>query len=574
MYRFVRRHTARRGGLFPAICLAWSFAVAGAEAQQPAADRANLAGYGLTTLDVGPGDWPQWGGTSLRNNAPQGRNIPAEFVVPHDDDPTLKPRNIKWSTRLGSTTYGSPVVAGGRVFVGTNNGAGLVARLPATTDLGCLVAFDAVTGRFLWQHSTAKHPQGREVDWPMQGIQSVPLVDGKRLWYVTNLAEIVQLDVEGFADGENDGPFQAEEVVAPDEADVVWKLNLMEKFGVHPHNYSTCSLTCAGDVLLVITGNGVDESHINIPAPKAPSFMALERSTGKVLWTDASPGENILHGHWSSPAYAVLGGKPQMIVGGGDGWLYSFDPRGDGKGGSRLWWKFDANAKTAKHILGGRGTRNEIFAPPVIYDGKVYFPMGQDAEHGEGPGCLWCIDPTMRFDGGDVSPQLVVDGNGRPAELPRGKVIDEVAGLRAIPNPKSAVVWSYETWPAAAGGKVNFEQSMHRSCAAVVIADDLLYAADFSGLVHCVDARTGRPYWTHDLMAAIWGWNIGLLLVDGKLFVPSEEGIMSVFAHGKEKREIAQNTCPRSIHTTPVVAGGILYFATSTHLYAVAPTGN
>jgi outer membrane protein assembly factor BamB len=567
--------SARR--LTRAAAAAWTaclFVAGAAPAQQPAADRAHLPKYGLTKLDVAPGDWPQWGGTSLRNNAPQGRNIPAEFVVPNEDDPTVKPRNIKWSTRLGGTTFGSPVVAGGKVFVGTNNQAGFVARLPATTDLGCLVAFDAVTGRFRWQHSTPKHPEGRGVDWPMQGIQSVPLVDGNRLWYLTNLAEIVCLDVEGFADGENDGPFKEEEVIAADEADVVWKLNLMEKFGVNPHNHSTCSLTCAGNVLLVITGNGVDESHVNIPAPQAPSFMAVERRTAEVLWTDASPGVNILHGQSSSPAYAVLGGKPQMLVGGGDGWLYSFDPRGDGKGGSRLWWKFDGNPKNSQYTLGGRGRRNENFAMPVIYDGKVYVSMGQDYEHGEGDSSLWCLDPTRRFDGGDVSAELVVDDEGRAAAVPRRMPVDAVPGLRVVSNPQSAVVWSYEKWPPEKDGTIPIEHVMHRSCVPVVVADDLVYAVDIAGIVHCVDAQTGKPYWTHDLYAGIWGWSIGLLLVDGKLYVPSEEGTLTVFAHGKEKREIAQNAFPHSIYTTPVVAGNVLYVASDDFLYAIEEKGD
>ena len=53
--------------------------------------------------------------------------------------------------------------------------------------------------------------------------------------------------------------------------------------------------------------------------------------------------------------------------------------------------------------LGGRGTRNNIIATPVIYQDSVYVAVGQDPEHGEGVGHLWCIDPTKR---GDVSPEL------------------------------------------------------------------------------------------------------------------------------------------------------------------------
>jgi outer membrane protein assembly factor BamB len=211
---------------------------------------------------------------------------------------------------------------------------------------------------------------------------------------------------------------------------------------------------------------------------------------------------------------------------------------------------------------------------PVIYDGKVYVAMGQDPEHGSGESSLWCLDPTRRFDGGDVSAELVVDGEGRPAAVPRGKPADSVPGLRVMPNPHSAVVWNYEKWPPEKDGTIPDEHVMHRSCVPIVVADDLVYAADISGLVHCVDAQTGKPYWTHDLLSAIWGWNIGLLLVDGKLFVPSEEGTLTVFAHGKTIRVLAENDIGNSSYTTPIVAGNILFFATRSRLFAIAPVGD
>ncbi len=71
----------------------------------------------ISQLKVGKADWPQWGGWTGRNNTPLGKNIPATWDI---DDGT----NIKWSAKLGSQTYGNPVVANGKVYVGTNNGAG------------------------------------------------------------------------------------------------------------------------------------------------------------------------------------------------------------------------------------------------------------------------------------------------------------------------------------------------------------------------------------------------------------------------------------------------------------------
>jgi outer membrane protein assembly factor BamB len=116
-------------------------------------------------------------------------------------------KNIKWSAKLGHQTWPGPIVANGRVFIGTNNSRGYIKRFSRQVDLGCLLCFDEKTGKFLWQHSNRKLNSGRVHDWPFQGIVATPVVDGGRLWYVTSRGEVVCLDTAGFADGKNNGPF-------------------------------------------------------------------------------------------------------------------------------------------------------------------------------------------------------------------------------------------------------------------------------------------------------------------------------------------------------------------------------
>ena len=112
------------------------------------------------TETEGTGDWPMWGGTPSRNNVPEATNIPEEWDIGEfDDDGNWvegSGTNIKWVAPLGSQTYGNPVVADGRVYVGTNNGSGHIERYPSNVDLGCLIAFDETDGSFLWEHSSEK----------------------------------------------------------------------------------------------------------------------------------------------------------------------------------------------------------------------------------------------------------------------------------------------------------------------------------------------------------------------------------------------------------------------------------
>jgi outer membrane protein assembly factor BamB len=529
--------------------------------QRLAADQPNLKSYGIPTLKVGPGDWPQWGGSSLRNNTPVGKNIPSRWN-------TETGENIKWSAKLGSQTYPCPVVANGKIFIGTNNRTGYLPRFPGTVDLGCLLCFDEKTGKFIWQHSNRKLKTGRVHDYPFQGIVAVPVVDGDRLWYVTNRGEVVCLDTEGFTDQENDGPYRQEEVVAENEADVIWKFDMMAELGTRQHNMCTCSLTCAGDVLFVVTSNGVDSSHVNLPALNAPAFLALDRNTAKVLWTDNSPGKNVLHGSWSSPSYAVLGGQPQVLFPGGDGWLYSFAPQGDGKGKSKLLWKFDCNPKESKWRLGGHGTRSPFITLPVIYDNRVYVAVGQDVEHGEGVGHLWCIDPTKKLDGSDVSPTLAYDAAGKRMPHKRRQAVNPKSGESARPNANSAVVWHYDKFDLDGNGKIGFAETMHRSCGNVAIKDDLLFIADLSGIVHCVNARTGKSYWTHDLFASAWA--ASPLIVDGKVYIGDEDGDVIIFKLSPKKQIVNEVNMGNALYSTPIVANNVLYIANKSTLYAIA----
>ncbi len=421
--------------------------------------------------------------------------------------------NILWTAKLGSQSYGGPILGDGKVFVGTNNEALRNPKL--TNDRGVLMAFDMKDGKFLWQSAYAKLAAGRVNDWPLQGVCSSPAVEGDRVWYVSNRAEVIAADTEGFLDKENDGPFSTETEKSEIDEDVLWKFDMIAELDVFPHNLAAGNPLIVGDVLYTVTGNGVDEGHINIPSPKAPAFIALDKNTGKLLWESALPGDKILHGQWSNPAYAVIKGRAQVVVPGGDGWLYSLDP----KTGNVLW-KFDANPKDSVWKIGGAGTRNNIIATPVIWDDKVYIGVGQDPEHGEGIGHLWAVDASKE---GDVT--------------------------------GTAVVWHR-------GG-----EDFHRTISTVAIADGILYAADLSGHLHALDAKTGEHFWMHDVFAAVWG---SPFVADGKVYLGDEDGDVVVLRAGKKKELLHEVNMGSSIYTTPVAKDGVIYINSRSTLFAIA----
>ncbi len=366
-----------------------------------------------------------WGGTADRNMVSKAKGMPTSWDV-------KTKKNIKWVSELGSQTYGNIVVAGGVVLVGTNNEAKRDPKI--TGDKGVLMAFDEKTGAFLWQMVHDKLVAGRVNDWPFQGIASSPLVEGDRVYYVSNRAELMCVDLQGFRDKENDGPVTDEKAKEETHGDVVWRFDMMEEVGTLPHNLANSSPVTFGDLIYVSTSNGQDESHVNVPAPKAPAIIAVNKKTGKLVWEDASPGEKILHGQWSTPTVGKLGGVDQVIMGQGDGWVRSYEAAT----GKKLW-EFDTNPKDSVWPK----TRNEIISTPVLYEEKVYLANGQDPEHGEGVGHMYCIDPTKR---GDIT--------------------------------KTGMVWHYD--------------KIRRSISTPAIVDGIVYQPDFSGFLHAHRREDGR----------------------------------------------------------------------------------
>jgi len=451
---------------------------------------------------------------AMFGNTPERNMVSAEKNLPSTWDPKSG-HNIKWSASVGSQAYAGPVVLDGRVFVGTNNEG---KRDPAITgDKGVVMAFDASDGHFLWQMVHDKLAESKLHDWPLQGVCSTPFVDDDRLYYTSNQAHIVAADVGGLADG-NAGPVRDEKYQGQSAGDVVWSFDMMAELDAFPHNLAVSSPLVVGDLVYASTGNGVDEGHVNVPSPLAPSFIALDKNTGELVWESAAPGESILHGTWTNPTYAVIGGKGQLLFPGGDGFLYSFAPKT-----GKINWKFDCNPKDSVWQLGGAGTRNNVISTAVYHDGLIYIGVGQDPEHGEAPGHFWAIDPT-------VTP----DANG------------EITA--------KAVVWHRDG------------EDFNRTISTAAIHNGIVYISDLSGFLYALDAKTGEHFWTYDAFAAIWG---SAFVADGKVYLGDEDGDVAILREGKKLEVIGEINMGASVYTTPVAKDGVLYILARNRLWAL-----
>ena len=535
------------------------------------------------------GDWPQWGHTSSRNMVADAKGLPMTWktgeITSDGKVDMATTENVLWVAKLGSETYGNPTISNGRIFIGTNNQGRPDARFKG--DYSILKCLDAATGKTIWTLTVPKLGSGKVGDWEYLGIASSPTVVDDRVYIVTNRCEVMCLDVHGLADGNQGDQDEGEYMayfgtvkrpafeVKPTDADIIWRYDMRDELGVFPHNITSSSILVVGDLLYCSTSNGVTYDHTDTPSPKAPALIALDRKLAEmpgatpraILYGEEGSGlsRRILHGNWTSPCWGEVGGKKVLLYGGPDGIFYAFDPKAvkdeDGYGVFPELWRYDCNPIEYRFRDGDRsrpipyGHANEgpseIIATPVFYKGRVYVGIGQDPEHGEGVGKYVCID--------------------------------------------------------VATGKKVWDRLIMRALSTSSIVDDLVYTADYSGNVYCMDANTGELYWRLFIKKHVWG---STLVADNKLYLGDDKGYMTVVATDRMKalsaelgaplmaefdgekliltkpdkstKELAGAEAsavavdvefPGEIYSSPITAYGALYVATQDQLYAIKAGG-
>lgn len=505
-----------------------------------------LGGLCFVALSVLPSDGllgddrPQWGEANTRNMISREQQLPSDFDPGQRDPATgeislATTKNVKWVARLGDTTYGTPVIAGGKVFIGTTNG-GRDPRIQG--DRGVLMCFDEQSGRFLWELNLPKLELVKWGDWANVGISASPVVEGQRVYVVTNRSEVMCLDVEGLANG-NAGPFQEEgRLVAGDGqppleptaqmADVIWTFDMPRQVQAEPHNASSCSIQLQGDLLYVNTANGVEWTHSRVLHPEAPSLIVLDKRTGKlVARDDFQIGADVTHGQWSSVSTARVGQRQLGFFGAGNGTLYAFEllkPEQLGPAPRALapLWKFRGHplAQTQDVVAPDHqhdSTSYQVTGMPVFCDNRLYVLFTQEPFHRMPAGWLVCLDPTKT---GDVT--------------------------------RSAKLWTYD--------------QIGSTCSTVAVADGLVYASGYDGRLHCLDAATGKVYWVQELGGPIAA---SPLVADGKVYVGTDRQKLWILAAGKEPRVLSSVKLPARVSATVTAANGTLYVATWKYLYAL-----
>ena len=492
-------------------------------------------------------DQPQWGEAWTRNLVSPEKGLPDSWDIETG-------RNVEWVAPLGTQSYATPIVAGGRVYIGTNN------ETPRDSahvgDRGVLLCLDEKDGHLLWQLLVPKRDEDKYYDWPKTGMSSPVTVEGDRAYLVDNRGEVVCLDVQGMAGGKK-GPYQDDaahltpyaipsdftggatgpatpatpppaEALTPTDADIIWLLDLPSQAGIWPHDGAHSSILVHGDFLYLNTGTGVDNTHRAIRRDDAPSLIVLDKKNGRLVAQDGEHiSPNIFHASWSSPSMAEVNGRPLIFFAGGDGIVRAFEAitklPADGKVAKlKMVWQFDIDPAAPKtdihrYVSNRKEGPSDIYGMPVFANKHLYVAGGGDIFWGKNEAWLKCIDPTKT---GDIT--------------------------------SSGEIWSYPL-------------DKH-TMSTPAVANGLVFIADAGRKVHCVDAETGKPYWTHETKGDFWA---SPLVADGKVYIGSKKGDFWVFTASKEKQVLATMDFKKGISGTATAANGVLYVATMTDLYAL-----
>jgi outer membrane protein assembly factor BamB len=494
-------------------------------------------------------DQPQWGEVWSRNMISREKGLPESF------DPKTG-ENIRWSAKLGTQTFSTPIVAGGRVYIGTNNEE---PRDPKHQgDRGVMMCFEEKTGKFLWQLVVPKREDDPFCDWPKTGMSSPVTVEGDRVYLVNNRGEVMCLDARGMANG-NDGPFKEEaahftprgtnappqpEQVSATDADILWMFNLTTDAGIWSHDAAHSSILIDGDYLYLNSGTGVDNTHRVIRTPNAPSLVVLDKRTGIYLARDDEHiAPNIFHCTWSSPSMGKVSGRKTIFFAGGNGMIYAFEPlkknfpspfilspsdgerkkvRGSVPATLKKNWQFEFDPTAPKtnvhqYSTNRRESPSNIYGMPVFHRDRIFVAGGGDIFWGKREAWLKCIDATKT---------------------------DDITS--------NSLIWSYPLEKHVLG-----TPAIYNGC---------VFIADVGRKMHCVDAETGKSFWTHDISGEVWA---SPLVADGKVYLGARNGDFWIFEASKEKKVIGKIELTTPINATATAANKTLFIATMQRLFAV-----
>jgi outer membrane protein assembly factor BamB len=286
----------------------------------------------------------------------------------------------------------------------------------------------------------------------------------------------------------------------------------------------------------------------------SPGTAALDTRTAKVLWERRDLECNHFRGAGSSVVIfenLLLmhfdGSDQQYVVG------------LDKNTGKTVW-------KTPRSIdfkdLGPDGKpqadgdfRKGYATPQVVMTGgqPVMVSIGSKATYGYDPRTgkeLWRIEERTNHSG-STRP---VAGHGL-VFYPSGHANGHLLAVR--PDGQGDVTATHVVWRVTRGVP---------SKPSVLLVGDLIFMGNDSGILTCVEAKTGEIVWRGRIPGT---FSASPLAAAGRIYFFSEDGVTTVIEAAREFKQLASNTLDGGFMASPAVDGNALILRTKTHLYRI-----
>ena len=439
-----------------------------------------------------------------RFRGPNGSGIDAAPGYPAEFSPS---RNVVWKTAV---PYGqsSPVLAGGRIYLT----AGEPARL-------LTICFDARTGRELWRRAIRREaPQ--KIFRANDPASPTPAAD--------ELGVYVFFPEFGLAAYSPDG-----------------RERWTERLGPFRNFYGmAASPVLAGGLVLLVCDQQTG-SYV----------LALDRKTGRRRWKTERAGSSV---GWATPmVFEPPEGEPELIVLGTtrlDSYYVATGERG--------WWMPLASmgalgtpVTSGDTLLVSTEGAKDPWLPPFAdvlakydrdKDGRLSWDeFHNDPDAGEHFG--WVDDNGDRFIDAREWEAARSLGQGD-----YGAVAIRPAGARGV-LPQGAVRW-------------RFTRNLPYIPAPLVYGG-VYYMVRTGGIITSLSAATGEVLKQGRSAGALGEYYASPVAADGKIFLASDEGKVTVLKAGAQWEVLGVNDLAEEIHATPALSEGRIYVRTRGALY-------
>ncbi|MEQ8849709.1 PQQ-binding-like beta-propeller repeat protein [Botrimarina sp.] len=402
-------------------------------------------------------EWPHWRGPEMNGVAPADAAAPTTWS---------ESENILWRQPLPGPAGSTPVVAGGRIFLTTPDGAELL-----------LMALDAQSGEPLWRRTVTTgdaHFRGDEGNL----ASASPTTDGRHVVAVMGDGMMACYTVDG---------------------EPVWRLQLGDRltpldiqFG-----YASSPVLHGGKVLVQWQHGDGD------PSTEEARVAAFDLSTGETLWDvprDTDAMKECEHSY-ASPIVAGHGDDAVLVTHGADTTI-AYDPHN----GQELWRVGNVNPPGNYHPT------LRFVASPAANDGLVVAPTAK-----KGPVTAVTLGGRGDLAGGEHQAWRI--DRGTP-DVPSPLVADGLVYLLGEDGALTCL-------DAATGERLydrRTENDRHR--ASPLLVGERLYLASRGGVVTVV--RAGRRFEVlakNDLGEAI---SASPVVVDGVLYLRTFDALYAI----------------------------------------------